>query len=233
MEWTTAAKQELDRHLEAARSGLEGSGADPAEVVEDLRRHVQEEARAAKLAVVTDLDVRRILSRLGPVTPDAGAKAPPISDMLALWATVGSILAVLALLVEAVTHTCARMFIDPIPTIWHALLIAMVPAGTMFALRAAHRPRQPAPWTQILAAFCLGIALYYSALFLPFLPAAAFGVLLLGLGLLPMAPMFAAAGALSAYFALSRREPDPGRRRLLLGLGSPSSSSPPSKRRRP
>lgn len=219
MEWTTAAKQELDRHLETARAGLEGSGADPAEVVEDLRRHVQEEARAAKLAVVTDLDVRRILARLGPVTPDAGAKAPAVSKVLTFWAALGAILATLALIVEAVTHACAGMFIDPIPTVWHALLIAMVPGGTLYALWAARGPRQPAPWTQVLAAFCLGIALYYSALFLPFLPVAAIGVLLFGLGLLPMAPMFAAAGAMASYFALSRREPDPGRRRLLSGLG--------------
>lgn len=219
MEWTTAAKEELDRHLDGARAGLEGSGADPAEVVEDLRRHVQEEARAAKLAVVTDLDVRRILARLGPVTPDAGEKAPSVSKALTFWAMLGSILAVLALVVEAATHTCAGMFIDPIPTVWHFLLISTVPAGTMLALRAARRPRQPPPWTQVLAAFSLGIALYYSALFLPFLPIAAIGVLLLGLGFLPMAPMFSAAGALAAYFALSRREPDRGRRLLLLGLG--------------
>lgn len=218
MEWTAAAREELDRHLESARSGLEGSGADPAEVIEDLRRHVQEEARNAQLSVVTDHDVRRILARLGPVTPDPGVKAPPVSDTAGYIALLGSTLAVLAILVEAVTHTCAGMFIDPIPTLWHFFLVSTVPAGTVFAIMEARRARQPRPWVQMLAAFCLGIALYYSALFLPFLPVAAMGVLLLGLGLLPMAPMFSAAGALAAYFALSRREPDLGRRRLILGL---------------
>lgn len=220
MEWTAAAEEELDRHLESARSGLEGSGADPAEVIEDLRRHVQEEARLAKLSVVTDQDVRRILARLGPVTPDAAVKAPPVSNMIGLVALIGSALAALALLVEAVTHTCAGMFIDPIPTPWHFFLVALVPAGTVYALMEARGPRQPRTWVQALAAFCLGIALYYSALFLPFLPVAAMGVLLLGLGFLPMAPMFSAAGALAAYVALSRREPDLGRRRLILGLGA-------------
>lgn len=220
MEWTTAANEELDRHLESARSGLEGSGADPAEVIEDLRRHVQEEARILKLSVVTDQDVRRILTRLGPVTPDIAGKAPPVSSSLGFVALLGSALAVLAILVEALTHTCAGMFIDPIPTAWHFLLVSLVPAGTVYALMAARRPELPRPWLQLLAAFCLGIALYYSMLFLPFLPVAAMGVLLLGLGLLPMAPMFSAAGALAAYFALSRREPDPGRKRLILGLGT-------------
>ena len=205
MEWTNAAKEELERHLESARSGLDDSGADPTEVIEDLRRHVQEEALNTKLAVVTDNDVRRILARLGPVMPDAATKAPKVSDTLGTVALLGSTLAILALLVETVTHTCAEMFIDPIPTVWHFLLVSAVPAGTVYGLMSARRPRQPGPWVQVLTAFCLGIALYYSALFIPFIPLAAIGVLLLGLGLLPMSPMFAAAGALAAYFALSRR----------------------------
>lgn len=220
MEWTAAAKEELDRHMESARSGLEGSGADPAEVIDDLRRHVQEEAMMSKLSVVTDHDVRRILARLGPVTPDAGAKPPVVPDLLGSVALGGATLAVLAILVEVVTHACAGFFVDPIPTTWHLLLISLVPAGIVYAIMAARRPQQPRPRLQVLVAFCLGIALYYSLQFLPLLPVAAIGVIYFGLGLLPMAPMFSAAGSLAAYIALTRREPDLGRRRLLLGLGS-------------
>ena len=170
MEWTTAAKEELDRHLEIARSGLEDSGADPSEVIEDLRRHVEEEALVSKLAVVTDQDVRRILARLGPVTPELAVKPPPLSFKLKFIAISSSVLAVLAILVEAFTHTCAGMFIDPIPTIWHLFLVSLVPAGTLYGWVAAHRPRPPHQWLQAVAAFCLGIALYYSLLFVPFLP---------------------------------------------------------------
>ncbi|MDP3543447.1 MAG: VIT domain-containing protein [Elusimicrobiota bacterium] len=220
MEWTAAAKDELDRHMESARSGLEGSGADPAEVVEDLRRHVQEEALISKLSVVTDHDVRRILARLGPVTPATAIEHPPVSNLLGSVALGSASLAVLAILVEVFTHTCAGMFFDPIPTRWHLLLVTLVPAGTVYSIFAARRPGQPGARLQTLASFCLGIALYYSLQFLPILPVAAIGVVFFGIGLLPMAPMFSAAGAFAAYSALTKRAPDVGRRRLLLGLGS-------------
>lgn len=219
MEWTAAAKDELDRHMENARSGLEGSGADPSEVIEDLRRHVEEEALVSKLVVVTDQDVRRILARLGPVTPDLDIKPAPLSTGLGFLAIGGSILAALAILVEVFTHECAVFFIDPIPTIWHLLLVTLVPIGTLYGWISAQKSSSPPRWIQGLTAFCLGIALYYSLLFVPILPVAAVGVIMLGLGFLPMAPMLSAGGALAAYIALTRREADLGRKRLLLGLG--------------
>ena len=86
--WTDAAKQALENYCSRTRATLRGSGADADEVVEDLRRHVEEEIRAAKLTVVTEEDLRRILARVGepsigesvrepinlPSSPDEGGK---------------------------------------------------------------------------------------------------------------------------------------------------------------
>lgn len=66
-EWTTSARKELDRYFSQVRYELEGSGADATEVLDDLRRHIDEEVAAAKLHAVTEDGVRRILSRIGPV----------------------------------------------------------------------------------------------------------------------------------------------------------------------
>ena len=65
--WTPTARQELENHLAGLRRSLDGSGADPDEVLEDVRRHVVEEAAAARLPVVTEADVRRFLERLAPL----------------------------------------------------------------------------------------------------------------------------------------------------------------------
>ena len=66
MNWTPSARQELENHLAGLRLSLAGSGADPEEVLDDLRRHVTEEAAAARLPVVTEADVRRFLARTAP-----------------------------------------------------------------------------------------------------------------------------------------------------------------------
>ena len=65
MEWTDTARRTLDEYCDRARAALAGTGADADEVIDDLRRHVEEEARAAQLTVVTEGDVRRILARVG------------------------------------------------------------------------------------------------------------------------------------------------------------------------
>jgi len=54
IEWTTSAREELERYFARLRSGLQSSGADAAEVEDDLRRHIDEEAAAARLKAVTE-----------------------------------------------------------------------------------------------------------------------------------------------------------------------------------
>jgi len=42
MEWTKSAKEELEQYLERVRPSIEAQGADPAEVIEDYKRHIDE-----------------------------------------------------------------------------------------------------------------------------------------------------------------------------------------------
>ena len=44
-EWTPAATNEFDGYCESVRQRLTAEGADPAEVFEDLRGHVEREAQ--------------------------------------------------------------------------------------------------------------------------------------------------------------------------------------------
>jgi hypothetical protein len=74
--WTPTARQELENHLAGLRRSLDGSGADPDEVLEDVRRHVVEEAAAARLPVVTEADVRRFLERVAPLGDRWSDSAP-------------------------------------------------------------------------------------------------------------------------------------------------------------
>lgn len=77
-EWTETARRILDEYCARSRAALAGTGADADEVIDDLRRHVDEEIRAAGLTVVTEGDIRRILDRVGEpraaVESSTGAK---------------------------------------------------------------------------------------------------------------------------------------------------------------
>src|SRR5450755_927445 len=73
--WTETAAKVWEDFCRRTRENLRGSGADADEVVDDLRRHVEEEIRISKLSVVTEEDMRRILARVGD--PAVAEPAPP------------------------------------------------------------------------------------------------------------------------------------------------------------
>jgi hypothetical protein len=64
--WTDAAQDALARYNEAMRKRVAASGADPDEVADDLRRHIEEELLASKIKIVTREEVERVLARMGP-----------------------------------------------------------------------------------------------------------------------------------------------------------------------
>ena len=63
-EWTEPARRALNEYCDRCRQALAGTGADADEVIEDLRRHIEEDIRAARLAVVTEGTIYPLLSRL-------------------------------------------------------------------------------------------------------------------------------------------------------------------------
>jgi hypothetical protein len=210
--WTDAAKAELERYFQRVQPGLARSGADAAEVIEDLRRHIDEEVRVANLSVVTEPDVRRLLARIGApepaATPEPGEAKPsdgsgtqppgPPRSRPGVWLLIlGVAIPVVTLLVEWVTGMCAAAFYDPIPSFWHVVLVAIVPLVnglTWSALaRGATRHRWLLGWAN---GFAFGVALFYALLSSPLLLPGLVAVVFYGLGLLPWAPTLALIAAL-------------------------------------
>jgi len=108
----------------------------------------------------------------------------------------GVILPIISITLEASTHICADTFFDPIPTVWHLLLVVFVPLAQLqgwFALRRG------APDRLTLAGLTngvvIGISIFYSIVYLPLFPIGAL-LILVGFGVLPLTPMFSLLAAL-------------------------------------
>ncbi len=109
----------------------------------------------------------------------------------------GVILPIISFTVELTTNMCARDMFDPMPTPFHIFLVAFVPASNGFLWRAL--------WTQntkylsllsVTSAATIGIASFYTLVFLPITPIGVFAILFFGLGLLPLTPILALAATL-------------------------------------
>ncbi len=126
----------------------------------------------------------------------------PGPNRLALFA--GVIMPAISITVEATTHICADIFFDPIPTIWHLLLVIFVPLAQLhvwFALRRGSTDRLAL--AGFLNAVTIGISVFYTIVYLPLAPMALFA-LLFGLGLLPLAPFLSLVGSLIMRHKLKR-----------------------------
>lgn len=201
--WTPAARQELRRHAERTRHTIEAAGADPAEVLEDLERHLAQEATAAGLAAMTEEDVRRFLARLGPppASPDGRADpgvVTPLPDSRpapapSAWLAVGGVLLpLITLAAELITGMCAATFLDPLGTWWHVLLVGCVPLANGLALHALRTGRlQDRRWLGWATGLAFGITLFYSILFTPLALPGLLAVIFYGFGLLPLTPLIA------------------------------------------
>jgi hypothetical protein len=114
-------------------------------------------------------------------------------------------LPVIALAVELAWGFNASEFFDPLPTYFHVLLVAFVAAANAAVWFAVSRGKL----THVRAlAFAngvtIGIAAFYSVLFLPLLPLGAIGLLYFGLGALVWAPLLSFIVALRLRVHLSR-----------------------------
>jgi hypothetical protein len=211
-EWTEAARTEFQRYLDRARSSLNAPPGETGEVLDDLRRHIEEEVHAAGLMVVTEEDIRRITTRLGlpesaadrsqahPGPSPTPALIPPQSSLnpgmqrwsLGFLLIFGTVMPLIALLFEWISGLCAAAFFDPLPTVAHALLVGSVPAANLLVwLAVAGRLTLPHRRLVWVSGFALGVAGYYALQFLPMAPFAAIGIVYLGLGLLPLSPLLA------------------------------------------
>jgi hypothetical protein len=116
----------------------------------------------------------------------------------------GVIMPAISITVEATSHICAETFFDPIPTLWHLLLVILVPLAQLqvwFAIR--RRAADRLALAGFANAVVIGISLFYSIVYLPLLPLS-FLALLFGLGLLPLAPFLSLLAALIMRTQLRR-----------------------------
>jgi hypothetical protein len=209
--WTTAARDELERYFTRLGPWLKSTGADPAEVIEDLREHLRREIETEQLKPVTEADVRRLLARIGAPQPElalqAGAEtgearspaakaAPPPRPGYGLL-ILGVALPLIALILELTTGMCAAVFFDPLPTLGHVVLVAMVPLANGLVWQASRAQRSDrVRWLASLNAVAVGVAIYYAVLYLPLMIPGLFAMIFWGWGLLPWSPLISLVGAL-------------------------------------
>lgn len=102
----------------------------------------------------------------------------------------GAVLPAISIGVEATTHMCAETFFDPIPTVWHLLLVILVPLANFQLWLAVHRNRpERAALLGLANALACGISLFYTLVYLPLTPLAVIAIIFYGMGLLPLTPL--------------------------------------------
>jgi hypothetical protein len=102
----------------------------------------------------------------------------------------GVALPIVALLIEITTGMCAEVLFDPVPTLFHALLVTFVAAAnaSVWVVIKRHQTPRTLRWASWVNAIAIGIAGVYSVMFLPTLPLATLAILLYGIGFLAWAP---------------------------------------------
>lgn len=209
-QWTESASIELESHLGKIRSDVGGSGADPDEVIADLRMHIENEVASLKLDVVTAEDVRKILGRMGKVQAEVSSnrEVAPESIVSRVWSfakkvstlsssygipAFGVALPLICLVVEIVTGLCGRHFFDPIPKMGHVLAYLWVGLGAGVGLWTLRSVRQGTCRDIRVASWCVGvscgISLVYALLFIPLLPISLFAIVFFGLGFCSLSPL--------------------------------------------
>lgn len=194
--WTTQAEQRLVDYLRerAMREGL--SGEEAADLKEDLRSHIYEEAEQVEGDAIGLMHLENILGRL-----DAGYRPlPDWREKAAIprgggfkrfqgW-TFGVVLPLGILIFEMISSFCGSVFFDPVPTWWHAGLIAIVVGVNAWLLRGeysgSNRERGAA------VGFVLVIACFYGLLFLPLIHLSVIALICFGMGMLSLTPIFTA-----------------------------------------
>lgn len=117
----------------------------------------------------------------------------------------GVVLPLIALVIELISGLCAGALFDPMPSVFHIMLVAAVPLANLCVLLALHSwPPGKFRTLALVNAGAIAVSLFYTLLFLPMLPIGLMGIVFFGLGLLPMAPLLALIAATSLRVHLAR-----------------------------
>jgi hypothetical protein len=126
----------------------------------------------------------------------------------------GAVIPLVAVLVEVTTHICAETFFDPLPTPFHVALVVFVPLANFQIWRALRN--DDARHVRIFSfanGVVIGIATFYTLLYLPLTPFALIALMIL-VGVLPLTPITALISALICRRHLRRMALDHGVTRL-------------------
>lgn len=212
--WTTQAEKRLDEYLleRTTREGLEGE--DAAELKEDLRRHVYEEVEESPAEVISLMHLETILGKMDagyrPVVPHGITPAAPRRTGRRFAWAFGVILPAIVLLIEMVSSFCGSILFDPVPTWFHALLVAAVPCLNIWLLKGSVTEATE-KWKGAAAGVVLVVCAFYGLLFLPVIHFSVMGLVLLGFGLLPLSPVLAWIASWRFGKVLRKESPAPAR----------------------
>lgn len=234
LQWTPPAQGGLERYFAARLAPDQLDGADAEELRGDLQAHLEEELTQRGVTTVTLEDLRQALAKMGEVLP--AAVIPPVPVPVRRSEVPGQPFAkpgawrwirlaafffpLLVVAFEIITRGCAGMLFDPMPDLFHHLLVLVVPASAWLFLKSRGPGLPPRllaclPWS-IGAA--LAVTFYYGICFLPVSPAAVPTIIWFGVGLLALSPFFALTAVRQAWNALVRGDGLPARRKLRQGF---------------
>ncbi len=106
-----------------------------------------------------------------------------------LLVAFGFLLPLATLAVELSMRMCGNFFVDPIPTIWHVLLVAWVAAGNGILIWTMLVKKEPGTREALVNGSVAGISFVYTLRFIPLAVAAPIMIPIFLLGLLPLAPL--------------------------------------------
>ena len=230
MEWTEAARHELERLLSQVRDSLDPSEVDIHEVTSDIRDRITAELTTRNGHIVTAENIRSAACRIG--IQDLITEAPTIDTHSQgftrsmerpkrirhgfaagwFWFT-GIILPLVVLGIELLLHPCLDTGIaDPLPTAFHAVLILLVPLANLLGwMFLRDRRSLPTRGMGLLLGAATLVALYYTLMFITITPFALIGfaaIIYFGIGLLcflPLAPILSLAALLRMRYLIKKK----------------------------
>jgi hypothetical protein len=240
MEWTDSAKQEIETLLESLGAALNPQEVDPAEVVDDIKIRIIHEL-AGNGSVVTADHVRAAAARIGvqdiPNHADSDDRDKALFERSLqkpkrirtriftgwFWFT-GIILPLIALGTELIAHPCLEAGLpDPLPTPFHAILIALVPLANVLGWRSVHQGKSfPVKRLGFLFGLAVAVSAYNTLLFITITPFALLGfaaIIYFGIGLLcflPLSPLLSLMATLTMRHRIRKKLLATGNKRIPL-----------------
>jgi hypothetical protein len=135
--------------------------------------------------------VERLIAPEIEVKPEAPSfiARPPRRKPGTFLILTGLVLPSIVILIEITSGICAQMFFDPLPTLWHKLLVIAVPTANLLVIYGLWRDDAEYHWRLGLAnGLAAVVSAFYTIVYLPLMPLALVALLIAGLGLLALAP---------------------------------------------